>query len=157
MASVPGKRKPIRLTLPGCCARAASGHAAAAPPSSVMNSRRLIIQSPRRRGRATSAAHRFRGPWRPLNYQFILGRILHRKLGGLLTFEYATGVDACLPNGIIEVRSITHQTASLHIAPVVVAHGNAITRRQCGELIASRAEKCVHIDEKSMRPLLGNC
>ena len=26
--------------LPGCCARAASGHAAAAPPSSVMNSRR---------------------------------------------------------------------------------------------------------------------
>jgi len=31
---------------------------AAAPPSSVMNSRRIIIQSPRRRGRAPSAAAR---------------------------------------------------------------------------------------------------
>ena len=39
----------------GCCARAASGHAAAAPPSSVMNSR-LFTRSPRRRGRARSAA-----------------------------------------------------------------------------------------------------
>jgi len=37
-----------------CCARAASGRAAA-PPSSVMNSH-LLIQSPRRRGRAASAA-----------------------------------------------------------------------------------------------------
>ena len=27
--------------IPGCCARAASGHAPAAPPSSVMNSRRF--------------------------------------------------------------------------------------------------------------------
>ena len=32
---------PIRRIPPGCCARAASGHAAAAPPSSVMNSRRF--------------------------------------------------------------------------------------------------------------------
>src|SRR6516162_9196006 len=41
---------------PGC-ARAASGHAAAVPPRSVMKARRFIfrlIQSPRRRGRATS-------------------------------------------------------------------------------------------------------
>ena len=52
---------------PTLLARAASGHATAAPPSSVMNSRRLIaaiIRSPRRRGRAASAAHRGRAPWR---------------------------------------------------------------------------------------------
>src|SRR5262245_20735573 len=47
-------RNPI-TGIAGCCARAASGHAAA-PPSSVMNSRRLITRSPRRRGRAASAA-----------------------------------------------------------------------------------------------------
>ena len=47
-------RNPI-TGIAGCCARAASGHAAAAPPSSVMNSRRFI-RSPRRRGRAASAA-----------------------------------------------------------------------------------------------------
>jgi hypothetical protein len=33
---------PMRQTLPGCCARAATGHAIAAPPKSVMNSRRLM-------------------------------------------------------------------------------------------------------------------
>ena len=49
-----GLRNPI-TGIAGCCARAASGHAAAAPPSSVMNSRRFI-RSPRRRGRAASAA-----------------------------------------------------------------------------------------------------
>jgi hypothetical protein len=38
---------PIRLTRPGCCARAASGHAAALP-NSVMNSRRLILIAPGR-------------------------------------------------------------------------------------------------------------
>jgi hypothetical protein len=46
-----------------CCARAVSGHAAA-PPSSVMKSRRLLIRSPRRRGRAASAALRGRDPAR---------------------------------------------------------------------------------------------
>ena len=45
---------PMRRIRSGCCARAASGHAAAAAES-VMNSRRLI-RSPRRRGRAASAA-----------------------------------------------------------------------------------------------------
>src|SRR5262245_12911373 len=47
-------RNPI-TGIAGCCARAASGHAAAVPPSSVMNVRRLI-RSPRRRGRAATAA-----------------------------------------------------------------------------------------------------
>src|SRR5215831_12128605 len=36
-------RNPIVGTLPGCCARAASGHAAAAPPSAASNSRRPIV------------------------------------------------------------------------------------------------------------------
>src|SRR6516162_7227430 len=40
---------PMRQTLPGCCARAASGHAAA-PPSSDMKARRFI-RSPRRHSR----------------------------------------------------------------------------------------------------------
>jgi hypothetical protein len=40
--SVLEPKYPMIGSLPGCCARAASGHAAAAPPSSVMNSRRFI-------------------------------------------------------------------------------------------------------------------
>ena len=39
-------RTPMVGNLPGCCARAASGHAATAPPSSVMNSRRRMLDLP---------------------------------------------------------------------------------------------------------------
>src|SRR5262249_45556432 len=52
-------KAPIVGSFPGCCARAASGHAAAAP-SSDMKSRRLLIRSPRRRGRRASAARRLK-------------------------------------------------------------------------------------------------
>ena len=75
--SDPGERRRPRAHIPkptrhwrnpitgiaDCCARAASGHATAPPPSSDMNSRR-VIRSPRRRGRAASAALRGRAPWR---------------------------------------------------------------------------------------------
>src|SRR6516165_6614315 len=52
----PALRNPM-TGIAACCARATSGHAAAAPPRSVMKARRFIfrlIQSPRRRSRATS-------------------------------------------------------------------------------------------------------
>jgi hypothetical protein len=55
VATERGDKRPIRATLFGCCARAASGHATAAPPRSVMKSRRFI-QSPRRRARQAAAA-----------------------------------------------------------------------------------------------------
>src|SRR5262245_27645540 len=42
-AREPLRRYPI-TGIPGCCARAASGHAAAAPPSSDMNARRLVCR-----------------------------------------------------------------------------------------------------------------
>jgi hypothetical protein len=40
--SISAARTPMRRIPPGCCARAAHGHAAAAPPRRVMNSRLLI-------------------------------------------------------------------------------------------------------------------
>jgi hypothetical protein len=62
--AVAAPRNPTVGSFPGrCWALAASGHAAAAPPSSVMNLRRLIIRSPRRRGRAASAAPRGQALW----------------------------------------------------------------------------------------------
>ena len=53
-------RYPITGTA-ACCARAASGHTTA-PPRSAM-SLRLFTRSPRRRGRATSAAPQSLVPW----------------------------------------------------------------------------------------------
>ena len=40
-AGVPAPKNPMVGSLPGCCARAASGHAAAVPPRRAMNSRRF--------------------------------------------------------------------------------------------------------------------
>ena len=81
----------------GCCPRAASGQRAA-PPSSVMNSRRFIIRSPRRRGRAATAdfeAERLCGL--EVDYQFELGRRLHRQVGRLLALEDAIDIDGRAP------------------------------------------------------------
>ena len=46
---------PISHFLPGCCARAASGHATAAPATIVMNSRRLVCRP--RGGAADRGCH----------------------------------------------------------------------------------------------------
>src|SRR5690349_11547270 len=42
MGRVRGVRKPMRATLPGCCARTSHGQAMAATPTRPMNSRRFI-------------------------------------------------------------------------------------------------------------------
>ena len=94
-----------------CCARAASGHAAAAPPSSVMNSRRLI-RSPRRRGRAAwrhVEAERLGGL--EIDHQFVLGRRLHRQVGGLLALEDAIDVAGRAAVLVDDIRPIGDQAA----------------------------------------------
>jgi hypothetical protein len=48
LEAAPEPRKPIFGSLPGCCARAASGKPATAPPSKVMNSRRFTRYVPTR-------------------------------------------------------------------------------------------------------------
>ena len=88
----------MRGTFRACCARAASGHAAAAPPKNVMNSRRLT-RSPRRRGRAASAALSRPSALAVLRLidQLELGRRLHRQVGRLLAFEDAIDVAGRAP------------------------------------------------------------
>src|SRR5262245_22549848 len=62
IVGVVAPRNPIVGDLPGCCARAASGHATAVPPSSVMNSRRpmsnMAVSSPPSACRAQPATVR---------------------------------------------------------------------------------------------------
>src|SRR5262249_27837249 len=48
VAGVAEPKYPMVGSLPGCCARAASGHAAVRPPSAPRNSRRLISAHPKR-------------------------------------------------------------------------------------------------------------
>src|SRR5260370_18215906 len=96
----------------GCCACAASGHAAPAPPSSVMNSR-LLIRSPRRRGEHRwrhVETKRLRGL--EIDDQFVLGRRLHRQVGGLLTVENAPDVLRRAPGLVGPIGPVRDQAAA---------------------------------------------
>ncbi len=77
----------MRQTFPGCCARAASGHAVTAPPRSVMKSRRMD-------GWETCKLHSVD----PQTYfSDVLTKLLHSMLWGLLA-HFAAGGQPC-PNG----------------------------------------------------------
>ena len=81
---------------------------AAAPPSSVMNSRRFI-RSPRRRGRAATAARPDRAPCGPeIDHQLVFGQRLNRQIGRLLTLEDAFDIASRAPKLIDNVIPIGH-------------------------------------------------
>ena len=90
-------QEPDGRQLPGCCARAASGHATAAPPSSVMNSRRFHSITSSARGEQRSAARQAeRLGGLEVDDQLELGRLHHRQVGRLVALEDPAGIDADL-------------------------------------------------------------
>ena len=94
-------------SFPGCCARAASGHAAAAPPSSVMNSRRLhSITSSARASSEGGTSIPERLGCLEVDDKFVFGRRLHRQVGRLLAFEDAVDVASGAPILVGEIRPI---------------------------------------------------
>ena len=105
-------------SLPGCCARAASGHAAAAPPSSVMNSRRShsITSSARASSvGGTVEAERLGGV--QVDDEIELGRLLDRDVGRLRPAQNLVDIVGGAPEQVREVWSIGHQTARFDVLP----------------------------------------
>ena len=104
-------RYPIPCICSACCAPAASGHGAAAPPSSVMNSRRSHSIT------SSAAASSAGGTSRPsafavlrLMTSFVLGRRLHRKVGGLGAAQDAVDIGRRLPKHVDVVGAVGHET-----------------------------------------------
>ena len=131
-----GRRIPT-TGIAACCPRAATGHAAAAPPSREMNWRRRIIRSPRRRGRAHRRhveAERLGGL--EVDHQLVLGRRLHRQVGGLLALEDAIDVAGRAPVLVDQVRPIGDQAAGGDKVAVRVDRGQLVPGRQRDDQIA---------------------
>ena len=104
-------RNPI-TGIAGCCARAASGHAAAAPPSSVMNSRRShSITSSARASSVGGTVEAERLGGLEIDHQFVLGRRLHRQVGGLLALEDAVDVAGRAPVLVDVIGPVGNQAA----------------------------------------------
>src|SRR5262245_36313529 len=58
-----------------------------------------------------------------IDHQFVLGRCLHRKIGGLLALENAIDVAGCAPELVGEIRPIGDQTAVSNEESVEVDRG----------------------------------
>src|SRR5215471_2871539 len=89
--------------------RAASGHAAA-PPRSVMNARQLLIRSPRRRGRAASAAPRGRAlSGLDVDDHLDLRRKFDRQIAGLRALQNFLDKRSGPAGSLALVDAITHE------------------------------------------------
>ena len=129
-------RNPI-TGIAGCCARAASGQAAAALPSSVMNSRRFT-RSPRRRGRvARRHVEAERLGCLEIDHQLVLGRRLHRQVGGLLAPEDAIDVGGGAPVLVTQFRPIGDQAAFGDEETLEVDCGQFVPGRQRDDQITA--------------------
>ena len=65
-------------------------------------------------------------------------RLHHWKVGWLLALKDAAGIEAGLAIGPGQARSVTHQTTGRDQFPKWIDRGNAMTRCQCGQLLAHR-------------------
>jgi hypothetical protein len=76
-----------------------------------------------------------------------LGRLLHRKIGGLLPLENSAGIITHETIGIGNDGSVTHQTAGRGELALLVDRRNGMLRRERHDLIASADEIGVGADQ----------
>src|SRR5262249_37120096 len=154
---VDAPRNPIVGTFAGCCARAASGHTAPAPPSRLMKSGRFIfavIRSPRRRreNRRRNFEPQHFGSLE-IDHEFVLGRRLHRKVGGLLALEDAIDVTGSAPELVDEIGTVGAQAAAGDVETAGKDRGELVPCRHFGDQLAMDDPQCAsRHDQAAIRP-----
>src|SRR5262249_47826471 len=78
------------------------------------------------------------------------GRLHHRQVGGLRTFEDFAGIDAHLTKRFREIGSVAHQPADCHIITHRISRWNPAARRQSGKLHGAADEECIAADEEGI-------
>ena len=140
-------------SFPGCCARAASGHAVAAPPSSVMNARRShSITSSARSEQFVRHGKTEHPGGREVDDQLEVSRLHDRQIGRPVALEDAAGIAADLAACIGEVSPVAHQPADFAIFTLPECRGKRKPRRQVSELHPPAVEERVGDYEDGIQP-----
>src|SRR5262245_5663963 len=71
------------------------------------------------------------------------GRLHHRQVEGLRTFEDFAGIDAHLTKRFREIGSVAHQPADCHMITHRISRRNPAARRQSGKLYGAADEECI--------------
>src|SRR6516162_3762508 len=133
VAGVAEPKYPMVGRVPGCCARAATGHAIVAPPRS-----RDEVAPFHLRGHSMTSSARassLSGIWRPSAFA-VLRLITNANLmdcitgRSLLAFENPPGIDAGLAVGIGNTGRVAHQAARIDGLAEAMHRGNPMSRRQ---------------------------
>ena len=114
-----------------------------------------LIRSPRRRGRAASAALRGRAPSRlEVDAQLVLCRLHDWQIGGVRALKDTARIDADLTVRLGSSGTIAHQPAGLYGFGVRIGCRNAVARCEKHQLNPTRGKQGAAADEESVRPLI---
>src|SRR5947209_6404068 len=69
------------------------------------------------------------------------GRLLHRQIGGLITFKNSPGIDSDEAMSVRNVGSVAHQTSGRSELAPLVDCGHPVLNRQRGELLGMGGEE----------------
>ena len=139
-----------RMRSPGCCARAASGHAAAAPPMSLTNARRLTAEQRERDG----DVERLGGL--EVQEQLNFRGLLYRQLARLFAFKNTGGVNAGETVSVAKTGSIARQAAGCDKLAIFVDRRHSVAEGQSGELFAPSSQKRIGVDNEPARSQFDN-
>src|SRR6516165_11133969 len=89
-----------------------------------------------------------------IDYEFELGRPLHREVSGLLSPQNSTGVDAALAIRIRKVGSVAHKPARDSKVTQRIHCGNRMARRERDDLIALCRQERVNAYKERVNALL---
>ena len=84
--------------------------------------------------------------------QLELGRLHHRKVGGLLAFENSAGIQAGLPIHVADARTIAHQTARHSVLAQGIDRRHCVLCRQRNDPIALTFEDRIGGYKKGVDP-----
>src|SRR5580658_2663828 len=90
-----------------------------------------------------------------IDYEFELGRLLHRQVDGLLALEDTSDIIAGLTHRVGYAGAVAHEATCCGLLAQCEGCGNPITYRQCRDLVGMAAKECIAGNKKRGGVLLS--